>query len=184
MNPLKLRKLLILVHLYMASVLAPMFFLVAITGALYLTGNKGATQSALIALPATASLDFKSPTLDEDIRKILASTDTDIDFEYIRNRGSSATTRPTSRPYVQFNQTDTGLTASLKTPNLQYKMMELHKGHGPTLFKKYQILAGISLFLIILGGLLVGLLAQNYRRPTILALAGGSIVFVILAFFT
>lgn len=184
MNPLKLRKFLILVHLYLASILAPIFILVAITGANYLLNNKGATESTSIALPADATLDFKSLSLEDDIRKILSKTDTNIKFEYIRSRGNSVMTRPTSRPYVQFDQTPKGLKASLKTPNLQYKMMELHKGHGPTLFKKYQILAAISLFIVVFGGIIVGVLAKNYRRPTLLALGGGSILFIILAFFT
>lgn len=184
MNPIKLRKFLVLVHLYVASILAPMFILVAITGGNYLLNNKGATESTPISLPAATTLDFKSPTLEADIRAILSKTDSNVKFEYIRSRGNSAMTRPTSRPYVQFDQTPNGLTAALKTPNLQYKLMELHKGHGPTLFKKYQILSAISLFLVVFGGLLVGLLAKNYRRPTLLALIGGSILFVILAFFT
>ena len=184
MNPLKLRRFLILVHLYLASILAPIFILVAITGANYLLNNKGATETTSIVLPAGAALDFKSPTLEGDIRELLAKTDTNIKFEYIRSRGASAMTRPTSRPYVQFDQTSEGLKASLKTPNIQYKMMELHKGHGPTLFKKYQILAAISLFLVVFGGIIVGVLAKNYRRPTLFALAGGSILFIILAFFT
>ncbi|MEP3655522.1 MAG: hypothetical protein ABJO36_11565 [Litorimonas sp.] len=184
MNPLKLRRFLILVHLYLASILAPIFILVAITGGNYLLNNKGETETTPIILPAGAVLDFKSPSLEEDIRQILSKTDTDIKFEYIRSRGNSAMTRPTSRPYVQFDQTPEGLKASLKIPNLQYKLMELHKGHGPTLFKKYQILAAFSLFLVVFGGLVVGVLAKNYRRPTILALVAGSILFIILAFFT
>lgn len=182
MNPLKLRKALILVHLYAASILAPMFILVAITGALYLTGNKGETTSTPISINRDASLDFKSATLKADIQEILDRAKLDHKFEYVKVRGNSAMTRPTSRPYVQFDQTPNGLTAKLQTPNLQYKMMELHKGHGPKLFKKYQILAGISLFFVILGGLIVGLLAKAYRRQTILAVAGGSIVFIVLAF--
>lgn len=182
MNPLKLRRTLILVHLYLASILAPMFILVAITGALYLTGNKGATTSTPITLPASASLDFKSDSLKQDIEAILVAAGVEHNFEYVRTRGNSGMTRPTSRPYVKFDQTPSGLTASLETPNLQYKMMELHKGHGPQLFKKYQILAGISLFFVILGGLIVGILAKAYRKPTLIATVGGTLVFIVLAF--
>lgn len=184
MNPVKLRRLLILLHLYLASILAPMFILVAITGGNYLLNNKGRTETTPIALPSGTTLNFKSATLEDDIRKILGDTNTDIKFEYIRSRGNSATTRPTSRTFVQFDQTPEGLQANLKTPNLQYKMMELHKGHGPTLFKKYQILSALSLFLVVFGGLIVGLLAKNYRRPTTLALIGGTLLFIVLAFFT
>ncbi len=54
----------------------------------------------------------------------------------------------------------------LHEPSLQYRMMELHKGHGPEKFKIYQIAAGIALFLVVIGGLVVGLLAKAYRAKT------------------
>ena len=59
---------------------------------------------------------------------------------------------------------------------------QLHKGHGPAIFKTYQMIAGISLFLVIVGGLVVGLLAKVYRRKTIVSLALGSMAFLALGF--
>lgn len=182
MDILKLRRLLILIHLYLASILAPMFILVAVTGALYLARIEPSVESTDLVLPEIAVLNFRSPTLEDDIRLVLDDAGIDINFEYIRSRGNSAFTRPTSRPYVQFENTADGLTATLQNPSLHYRLMELHKGHGPTLFRYYQILAGISLFLVVLGGLVVGFIAKAYRRPTVLALIGGSALFMILAF--
>ena len=52
--------------------------------------------------------------------------------------------------------------------------MELHKGHGPASFKIYQMIEGISLFLAIVGGLTVGLLARPYRRKTMVSLLLGT----------
>lgn len=182
MNTLKLRRILILIHLYLASILAPVFILVAVTGALKLARIDPAVQSSPIELPATATLDFQSPSLEDDIREVLDDAGVRIKFEYIRSRGNSAMTRPTSQSFVQFDNTPDGLTASLKNPNLHYRLMELHKGHGPTAFRYYQILAGISLLLVVLGGLTVGVMAKAYRRPTLLAFAGGSALFLTLAF--
>jgi hypothetical protein len=184
MQQIKIRRTLILVHLYLASVFAPMFVVVAITGGNYLLNIEGETSSVPIALPANARLDFESPNFADDVRAILSQTDANIEFEYMRSRGNSAFTRPTTRPFVQFEQTANGLTASLETPNLQYKMLELHKGHGPTLFRNYQIFAAISLFFVVFGGLIVGVIAKPYRRPTLLSLAGGSALFILLAFYS
>ena len=58
-------------------------------------------------------------------------------------------------------------------------MMELHKGHGPALFKTYQKLVALTLFFVIFGGVMVGLLAKAYRRKTVIALVFGAIVFAV-----
>lgn len=60
-------------------------------------------------------------------------------------------------------------------------MMELHKGHGPQAFKIYQMIAAIALFLIVIGGLAVGLLAPAYRGKTIASAAVGTLAFILLA---
>jgi len=181
-NP-KLRKLLILLHLFGAAFMAPAFLLVAISGGNYLLDNKGSFETTPISLPASATLDFKSPSLEEDVRTLLKSSDIKHKFDYIRNRGSVIQLRPTSRKYIEMKQTPKGLEASYKKPNLVAAMMELHKGHGPSLFKTYQKLVALTLFLVVFGGLLVGLLAKAYRRKTVGALAFGAIVFIFLVFF-
>jgi len=60
--------------------------------------------------------------------------------------------------------------------------MELHKGHGPKLFKIYQIITGMALFFIIVGGVVVGLMARAYRRKTIIASSIGTGAFLLLSF--
>ncbi len=179
----KIRKLLILLHLYGAAFMAPAFLLVAISGGNYLLGNKGHVASAAMSLPAGAALDFKSPTLEADVRALLKSSSIDHKFGYVKNRGNLIQLRPTSRKYIEFAQTDEGLKASVKSPNLVASMMELHKGHGPALFKTYQKLVALTLFFVIFGGVMVGLLAKTYRRKTLTALALGIIAFLGLALF-
>lgn len=181
-NP-KIRRLLTLAHLWFAGFLAPAFLLVAISGGLYLLGNKGEFKSQPVALPVSASLDFKSPSLEEDVRALLTEANIDQKFEYIRNRGSVIQLRPTSKTHLEFRQTPDGLMAVRKIPNLQAAMLELHKGHGPTLFKTYQKAVAIGLIGVVFGGVLVGLLAKAYRRQTIIAVIIGSVIFIILAFF-
>ncbi|WP_373490157.1 hypothetical protein [Parasphingorhabdus sp.] len=60
--------------------------------------------------------------------------------------------------------------------------MELHKGHGPASFKIYQVVAGMALFLVIVGGLIVGLLARAYRGKTVFSLILGTGLFLLLGF--
>jgi len=183
MNDPKIRKLLILLHLYGAAFMAPAFLLVAISGGNYLLGNKGSFATTPVTLPAAASLDFKSPTLENDVRALLKSKNISHKFDYVKNRGNVIQLRPTSRKYIEMTQTPQGLTASYKQPNLVASMMELHKGHGPSLFKTYQKLVALTLFFIVFGGILVGLLAKTYRRKTGVALALGTIIFVSLTVF-
>lgn len=182
-NP-KLRKTLINLHLLFAGFMAPVFILLAVSGGLYLIGNKGEFKATPIELPADAALDFKSPTIDADVKALLANAGIEHKFGYVKDRGANKIhLRPTNRTYLEFIQTPEGLTANRVVPNFQGAMIELHKGHGPKLFKTYQKIVAIGLVGVVLGGVLVGLLALAYRRKTLGALAIGTILFLILALF-
>jgi hypothetical protein len=181
MNRVKSRNLLVLIHLFLAALLAPSFLMVAITGALDHAGVEPSIEDIDLVLPEGTSLDPESPTLDRDIDRILAAQNIHLAIESVRSRDGKMTTRPTSRTFARFNQTPEGLKASLHKPGLQYALMELHKGHGPAIFGIYQILAGIALFLVIVGGLAVGLMARPYRGKTIIATVIGTVGFIALA---
>ena len=182
MNTLKLRNTLVLLHLYFAAFMAPAFLLVALSGGLYLIGNKGKVETTSVSLPQNAALNFKSPTLEDDVRALLVQSNIEHDFDYVKNRGDVIQLRPTSRTYLSFTQTSEGLSATRHEPNLQAGLMELHKGHGPSLFKTYQKLVALTLFGVIFGGVMVGLLAKAYRRKTIIALSIGTVTFILIAF--
>jgi hypothetical protein len=182
MNPLKLRRLLISVHLYLAAFMAPAFLVVAISGGLYLAGIEGKTTDTPIDLPAGTRLDLKGPDAADQVRALLEAQGVDVSFEYLRGRGNAAMTRPTTRDYVSFEQGPDGLTASLHKPDFPYALMELHKGHGPRVYRTYQILVAVGLFIVVVGGLIVGLLATTYRRPTLVATAAGTVLVTLLGF--
>ena len=184
-SPIKLRQILVTLHLLFAGFMAPAFLLVALSGGLYLLGFKGQTTVQTIELPVSATLDFTSKTLEADIRALLADAGVKHRFEYVKTRGSDKIhLRPTSRRYIEMTQTKDGLRAAMITPNLQAAMMELHSGHGPKLFKLYQKFVAAAFLAVIFGGVLVGLLARAYRRKTIAALGLGTVVFCLLAVFT
>ena len=181
MSP-KFRKYLVLAHLWLAGIMAPAFALHAISGGLYLMDIKGKAATERVSLPAGADLDFKSATLEADVRALLTQANLNHDFEYIRNRGTVIQLRPTSKTYLEFKQTPQGLTASRVKPDTVRSMMELHKGHGPQIFKSYQKLVALLLLGVVLGGILVGLLAKAYRRQTTIAVVMGIVIFILVGF--
>ena len=181
MSP-KFRKYLILAHLWIAGLMAPAFALHAISGGLYLMNIKGAATTERISLPEGSALDFESATLEADVRELLKTANLKPDFEYIRNRGTVIQLRPTSKTYLEFKQTPQGLSASRVKPDTVRSMMELHKGHGPQIFKSYQKFVAVLLLLVVLGGILVGLMAKAYRRQTVVAVVAGIAGFILVGF--
>lgn len=176
------RKFLITIHLYLAAFMAPVFLLVAITGGLYLMGNKGEVSKKPVTLPAAVTLDFKSPSIKQDVEKLLTDLGYNPNFDYIKDRGNVIQTRPTSRSYFQFEQKNGQLTASHNTPNLQGAMMELHKGHGPSLFKWYQKLVALGLIFVVLSGFWLGISSKVLRTKTAVISVAGLLAFIVLAF--
>lgn len=181
MSP-KIRKYFILAHLWLAGLMAPAFALHAISGGLYLMNIKGEAATERVALPASAELDFKSSSLEADVRALLEDANIKHDFEYVRNRGTLIQLRPTSSTYLEFKQTPQGLSATRVKPDTVQSMMELHKGHGPQIFKSYQKLVALLLLAVVFGGILVGLMAKAYRRQTVAAVVIGFVVFILVGF--
>jgi hypothetical protein len=180
MDNLKFRKILILFHLLVAGFMAPAFILVAITGGLHMVGGGEKQDIQPIILTENSSLDFNSKTIEADVRTLLKSVGVNHNFEYLKNRGTSAQTRPTSRQYVSFKISNNELKAELVTPNFQKAMMEIHKGHGPKILRSYHKLVALLLFTVVLGGILVGLMSKIYRKKTIVSLFLGSLIYVLL----
>ncbi|NOX94485.1 MAG: hypothetical protein GXP04_05130 [Alphaproteobacteria bacterium] len=177
-----MRRYVMLLHLYIAAFVAPVFILVAISGGLYLFGIKGDVTKTPLELPADATLDFSSRNLEDNISALLAAQSVQHRFEYLKMGATSAVTRPTSRISYEFKLEGGKLIANRVKPNLQKTMIELHKGHGPTLFKAYQKLVAISLILVVLSGLWMGLTSRALLKKTAITSGAGLIVFVLLAF--
>jgi hypothetical protein len=175
------RKLWINIHLYLAAFFAPMLLLVAVSGGLYLIGVKGNVEQQAIALPASAQLDPSSKELKQQVDQLLSSAGIEHSFEYVKVKGNTLYTRPTSRVHYQFNLKDTGITATRNVPNLQSRMIELHKGHGPTLFKTLQKALAVGLLIIVLSGLWLGLTSAGLRLTTSLVAGLGLLVFILAA---
>ncbi len=158
--------------------MAPAFALVAITGGLHMVGGGESVATSSISLPAGTSVDLKSKTAEDDVRAILKAANVDMKFEYLKIRGTSFETRPTSRTHVKFKPTPNGLTATLNKPNFQKAMMEVHKGHGPKILRTYHKFVALTLFLVIFGGIMIGILSKAYRRKTVAALGLGTLFYI------
>ena len=181
MSVIKLRRLLVSVHLILAAFLTPAFILVAVTGGLELADIEGKLEETPLSFPDNVGLDFKDPDLEEAVDALLETQGISIRFEGLRVRGDKLTTVPTTRPFVRLQTSTTGVTGTLQTPDLQYTLMELHKGHGPLAFQWYQIASAIALCLIIIGGVAIGLITPAYRKLTLGGLALGAGSFILLA---
>ncbi len=171
------------IHLYLAAFLSPMLLLVAISGGLYLLGYKGTTEATPVEFPADIKIDIDSPTLDGEVYTALRQAGINHDFEYIRKSGSTLTTRPTSKGYYVLQVSKRDITVTRHDPDLQKVLIELHKGHGPLLFKDFQKFLSVGLMVIVLSGFWLGLTSPGLRFQSVGLAGAGLLVFLMLAFF-
>ncbi|MEP4148592.1 MAG: PepSY domain-containing protein [Halioglobus sp.] len=176
-----MRKTMITLHMYVAAFFAPAVLLVAITGGLYLLGVKGSVEQEKVYSSEKNTINPESATLHSDVAALLADAGVkSYHFEYIKVKGSTLYTRPTSREHYIIKLSPTGLEVIHARPSLQNRMMELHKGHGPSMFKTFQTAFAVGLLFIILSGLWLGVSAARLRRNTLLTVAAGTVAFTLL----
>ncbi|MEP5765312.1 MAG: PepSY domain-containing protein [Halieaceae bacterium] len=178
------RSLFITIHMYLAAFFAPFVLLVCISGGLYLIGIKGSTETEAIYQSWDVEelrAELKdAPALNLSVAKLLGEAGVaDYEFEYVKVKGDTLYTRPTSRQYYIIKLGD-AVDISRATPSLQAAMMELHMGHGPTAFKTFQKFFAIGLLLVIGSGLWLGLSAPRLRTRTLAAAGGGSLAFLLV----
>jgi RNase P/RNase MRP subunit p29 len=176
------RSLLIKLHLYAAALLAPAFLFLAVSGGLYLVGIKGSVEQTVVIFSGQLVLDPSSQSLDEDVRKVLSAAGISHDFEYVKVKGDTLVTRPTSRNFYKFDEKPEGLVITYNEPSLQAKLIELHKGHGPEIFKTFQKLVAIGLLFVVLSGFWLGVSSLGLRRNTLIVTGFGAVLFGLLAF--
>ena len=152
----------------------------AVTGTLYLFGEKGNVVKTLIKDGISFSSDM---TKKQQVTQLLNQIDKDYQFEYLKDRGSSIQTRPTTREFYNLKRAQDGTFSLYKMkPNLLSRIIEVHKGHGPKKLKDLQKILGIGLCLIIITGLIMSLQIQLRVKPFIITSLLGSIVLTILFF--
>ena len=175
------RSLLVRLHLYAAAFLAPAFLFLAISGGLYLVGVKGSVEQTVVVMPSQLELDPSSESLYKDVQKVLLAAGISHDFEYVKIKGNTLLTRPTSRNFYKFSMQPEGLVVSFNEPSIQSKLIELHKGHGPEIFKTFQKVIAVGLMFVVLSGFWLGFSALGLRRNTLIVTGSGALLFSLLA---
>ena len=175
------RSLLVRLHLYAAAFLAPAFLFLAISGGLYLVGVKGSVKQTVVVMPSQLELDPSSESLYKDVQKLLLAAGISHDFEYVKIKGKTLLTRPTSRNFYKFSMQTEGLFVSYNEPSIQSKLIELHKGHGPEIFKTFQKVIAVGLMFVVLSGFWLGVSALGLRRNTLIVTGSGALIFSLLA---
>ena len=176
-----MRKRLITLHMYLSAFFAPFVVMVAVSGGLYLIGDKGeVAQTSIYKGPAV--LETGSPKLKSEVEALLAKAGVrDYSFEYVKVKGTTLYTRPTTHDHYVIKLADGNAEVLSAVPNLQSSMIELHKGHGPGRFKTFQKVFSLGLLFIILTGLGLGISAPGLRNSTLVTTIAGTLVFLALA---
>lgn len=175
------RKLIISVHMYLSAFFTPAVLLMATSGGLYLTGIKGKVEQEIIYSSTEATIDRKSDSLKADVATLLADAGVEsYSFEYVKVSGSNIYTRPTSSDHYIVRLTEGGIELVHARPSLQGRLIELHKGHGPSAFKTYEKAFAVGLVFIILSGLWLGISAARLRKTTLITTTAGALVVALL----
>ena len=170
------------IHLYIAAFFTPMLLTMAISGGLYLLDIKGNVEKTDIDLTESRSIDTATGSLEAQVRDLLVANGIDHEFEYIRVSGNNLVTRPTSTTWYQVQLAGPEIRLSRHEPDLIARLVELHKGHGPGLFKNLQKVMALGLLVVLLSGLWLGLTSPALRLPTAGILGAGLLVFLVLGF--
>lgn len=176
------RALLIQLHLFLSAFFSIAIVLVALSGGLYLMGIKGTVEQTMIGSTDSGERLSTDPNVAEVERILSAVGVTGFEFDYVKQKGSQFITRPTTRPFYTLDVSGDDVTVRYNEPSLQKRMIELHMGHGPSVYKQYQKVFAAGLLFIILSGLWAGLSSSKLRSRTALVAVSGVVVFSLLAF--
>lgn len=174
------RKTMMTIHLYLAAFFAPILLLMATSGGLYLLDVKGSMEKGDTLVIEGATIADSGDKVAQ-VKQLLESAGLDSDFEYLKDRGPMMQTRPTSRDHYEIKAMANRVEITPVSPDLVAAMMELHKGHGPGLFRLLEQLMALGLILTLLSGLIVGLQSPLLKTRTVGFTAAGIFVFVIFS---
>lgn len=175
------RKLLVSIHLYLAAFFTPLVLIMAISGGLYLLGVKGSVDKNTVTTVAGEQLNLMPGEEQARVTELLRKAGIDADFDYVKNAGPAVITRPTHQTYYELKDSADGVVVSRMQPDLMASLMELHKGHGPQIFRVFEMLFALGLVFIMLSGLYLGLQSPLLKKKTLLLSGSGLLVFVVLA---
>lgn len=175
---MKNRALMVQIHLILAGLFLPFMLMMPLSGSMELL-DIGMGQEKEAAFVVDGTVPTEKVEMETFFREQFKKNNIDFDFEYIRTSGSDFVFRPTSRVYYMATPVDGVLTMQKVTPQIFKRMMELHKGHGPQLMRKFEIAFGVSLILVALSGLWIAFVTPMYRRKMLLSLGAGFVLIIL-----
>ncbi|MEE4277896.1 MAG: hypothetical protein V2I82_05425 [Halieaceae bacterium] len=148
----------------------------AFSGGLYLLGVGGETANTEVAVVDGGVALLADPSADAVSALLARAGVTDFSFETARSSGNRVYTRPTSKTNYVLEVDGDAVAVTRQVPDLQKRMIELHKGHGPAVFKTFQKLFAAGMLFIIITGVWLGLSADRLRLRTLVAVGSGALV--------
>jgi len=178
------RKQLMTIHVWLAAFFTPLILMMAITGGCYLLGLKGSVATTPVAQLNGETLNLQKGKEQARVDALLQQAGvSDFSYAYVKDRGSEAMTRPTSRTHYILRESAEGVEVLRAEPSLLAAMVELHKGHGPLAFRWLQIVLALALVFIMLSGFWLGLQSPMLKQKTLLLSTGGFLVTLLVAAF-
>jgi uncharacterized iron-regulated membrane protein len=179
------RSTLVKIHLLLATFMLPIAMMFLLTGALYTWGIKGHydTNTHEIALDAPLVSDLGSLMAVAQTELTRLGIEQPTGSPGIKTAGTSFRLEWTgSNRDVLLAPTEDPLVArlSIRDTQLHRVFVQLHKAKGGSGFKIYAALFALALFLILGSGFLMAWQAPRYRKPAIVSLALGTVVFVVM----
>lgn len=173
MKSMQTRKIVINIHMVLASFFLPLLLMMPFTGGMYLLGFKG-EQKTTESFRVLRDIPVEEEERMQFFREQFDAHQLDFDFEYIASSGSNFTFRPSSRVHYVASKVGSETIVSKVEPNLLKRMIELHKGHGPKLMKRFQMIFGLALILVTFSGLWLAVTIPAYRKITFISFGLGA----------
>lgn len=174
------RSQLIKLHLYVAAFLFPFLFIMSLSDVLELLNIKGEMYKEQLYSTDDDAVDFNSRTLKGDVRKILSKLNVNTEFAHLKIKNNKLYTRPNYTTHYAFKKANGYLKVYEYKQSIQLKLMSLHKGNGPSLYKLYQQIFVYGLFFILISGLWLGITSSALRSKTIMVFISGTIFYLII----
>ena len=77
---------------------------------------------------------------------------------------------------------ETGFAVTRNEPGLLRRLIELHKRHGPLIFKNLQKFMAAGLLFILVSGVALGFVSSKLRLLTVMVSVAGLLVFIVFGF--
>lgn len=167
------------VHLILAALFMPLLLMMPLSGGLYLLDVKGDQQKTEAFRIPLSEVPADKSVQEAFFRDQFKKQSLDFDFEYVRSTETDFIFRPTTRTHYVATKAGEDLIFQKIVPDLQKRMIELHKGHGPRMMRWFEVLFGLALILTTLSGLWLAWTVKPYRRTTLISFGIG-LAFLIL----